>query len=49
MIKHIIFSIWLLLVIGWNYNFPNATPFDDVFVAVCLSLFAKLLEKRFDG
>jgi hypothetical protein len=49
MIKHIIFSIWLLLVILWNYKFPNAIPFDDVVVAVCLSLFAKLLERNLNG
>ena len=33
MIKKIIFSIWILLVIGWNYGVPGATPFEDVFVA----------------
>ena len=49
MTKYIIFSIWLLLVIGWNYYFPDATPFDDVFVTVCLGLFTKLLERNLSG
>ena len=29
---------WLILVIMWNYGFPNATPLADVTVAVILSL-----------
>ena len=45
-VKTIIFIIWLLLVIGWNYSFPNATPLDDIFVAVCLTLFSKSLERN---
>ena len=46
MIKTIIFIIWILLVIGWNYGVPGATPFEDVFVAICLSLFAGSFEKH---
>ena len=30
--------IWLLLVILWNYGYPQATPLQDVIVAVFLSL-----------
>ncbi len=30
--------IWLVLVILWNYRFPQATPFQDVLVAVFLSI-----------
>ena len=29
---------WLILVILWNFGFPEATPFQDVVVAVILSL-----------
>ncbi len=29
---------WLILVILWNYGFPEATPLQDVIVAVILSL-----------
>tara|TARA_Y100000768_G_C23714258_1_gene557252 strand:- start:171 stop:320 length:150 start_codon:yes stop_codon:yes gene_type:complete len=38
MIKKIEWLIWLLLVIIWNYGFPEAKPFEDVLVAVLLSL-----------
>tara|TARA_B100001093_G_scaffold271962_1_gene259931 strand:- start:950 stop:1138 length:189 start_codon:yes stop_codon:yes gene_type:complete len=38
MIKKIIWLLWLLLVILWNYGFPNASPFQDVLVAVFLSI-----------
>jgi len=48
-IKHIIFSIWLVLVILWNYKFPDAIPVEDVFVTVCLALFAKSLERNLGG
>ncbi len=42
-----IFAIWFLLILVWNYSYPEATPFDDVFVAVCLALFSQFLEKRY--
>ena len=29
---------WLVLVILWNYGFPQASPFQDVVVAVILSI-----------
>jgi hypothetical protein len=48
-IRHIIFSIWLVLIILWNYKFPDAIPFEDVFVTICLSLFAKSLERNLGG
>jgi hypothetical protein len=41
---------WLLLVILWNYGFPNATPFLDVLVAVFLSILfiiIQLLQSRY--
>ena len=31
-------STWLILVILWNFGFPNATPLQDVLVAVFLSI-----------
>ena len=34
MIKKINWLVWLVLVILWNYGFPNATPLQDVIVAV---------------
>ena len=38
MIKKINWLAWLALVILWNYGFPNATPLQDVLVAVILSI-----------
>ena len=38
MLDKLIWLFWLVLVILWNYGFPEATPFQDVIVAVILSL-----------
>jgi hypothetical protein len=38
MIKKINWIVWLLLVILWNYGYPDALPFQDVLVAVFLSI-----------
>ena len=50
MIKKINWVIWLILVILWNYGFPQASPFQDVIVAVILSIFfiiIQLLQSRY--
>ncbi len=44
--KAVIFSIWFLLTLVWNYKFPNALPYEDVFVSACLLLVANLSEKE---
>ena len=36
---------WLFLVILWNYGFPNASPFQDVLVAVILSVLFIIIHK----
>ena len=36
---------WLILVILWNYGFPNATPLQDVIVAVILSILFIIIKK----
>jgi hypothetical protein len=41
----VIFTIWLLLIVVWNYEVPSATPFEDVFVAVILSFMSIFLNK----
>ncbi|MBA1339244.1 MAG: hypothetical protein FD550_000359 [Pelagibacterales bacterium] len=38
MIEQLKWLAWLILVILWNFGFPEATPFQDVIVAVILSL-----------
>ena len=45
MIKKINWLLWLLLVILWNYGFPNATPLQDVIVAVILSILFIIIKK----
>ena len=32
-----IYVIWLISVILWNFGVPNATPIEDVIVAIILS------------
>ena len=45
MIKKINWLAWLALVILWNYGFPNATPLQDVLVAVILSVLFIIIQK----
>ena len=45
MFKKICWFFWLFFVIIWNYGFPEATPFQDVIVAVGLSIFFIFVEK----
>ena len=45
MIKKINWMAWLALVVLWNYGFPNATPFQDVIVAVILSILFIIIQK----
>ncbi len=50
MIEKLSWITWLILVIVWNYGFPDATPFQDVVVAVILSLLfiiIKLMQSRY--
>ena len=36
---------WLWLIIIWNYGYPKASPFEDVIVAVILSIALILVKK----
>ena len=50
MVEKLNWLVWLILVILWNYGFPEATPFQDVIVAVILSLLfiiIKLMRSRY--
>ena len=50
MSKNINWLAWLLLVILWNYGFPEAKPFMDVLVAIFLSILfiiIQLLQSRY--
>ena len=40
-----IYIIWLIGVIIWNFGFPNATPIEDVIIAILLSFLSIGLKK----
>ena len=40
-----IFITWLVMVIAWNFGYPEASPLEDVIAAVILSLFNIGLKK----
>ena len=40
-----IFVIWLVMIIAWNFGYPEASPLEDVVKAVILSLFNIYLKK----
>ena len=40
-----VFIIWLVLVIAWNFGYPQASPMEDVIVAVILAMFNMVLKK----
>ena len=37
------FFIWLFLVIGWNFIFPNASPFLDVIMAILIKFTSEMI------
>jgi len=43
----IVYSIWLMMVILWNFLYPEAMPIYDVIVAVFLSFVSLNLKKLF--
>ena len=43
----IVYVIWLISVIAWNFSVPEATPIEDVVVAILLSLLSIKLKKYF--
>ncbi len=42
-----VYIIWLAGVILWNFGYPQATPLEDVVVAVLLSFISMGLKKYF--
>ena len=40
-----IFVIWLVLVVAWNFGYPEASPFEDVLVAFILAFLNIFLKK----
>jgi len=41
-----LYITWFVLIVLWNFCFPEARPAWDVLVAVFLSLIIKVLEKK---
>ena len=40
-----IYIIWLISIALWNFGFPEATPMQDVLVAIVLSFLTMMLKK----
>ena len=40
-----VYIIWLIGIILWNYGVPNASPIEDVIVAIILSFLSMGLKK----
>ncbi len=40
-----IYIYWLIGVVIWNYGVPQASPLEDVIVAIILSYMSILLKK----
>ena len=40
-----IFVIWFVMVVAWNFGYPQASPLEDVIAAIILSLFNIVLKK----
>jgi len=43
--KYHIYILWLILVVAWNFIFPNVEPIYDVLAAIILSAFSNQLKK----
>lgn len=41
--ESLIYLIWLVLIVVWNFGYPGALPIYDVMVAVILSIVVKIL------
>jgi len=41
-----VYIIWLIGVIAWNFGVPNATPLEDVIVAIILSILSMKLKNQ---
>ena len=38
-----VFALWVILVILWNYGYPDAEPIYDVLVAISLFFIVKFI------
>ena len=42
---YLIYALWLLLVIVWNFLYPQVPPIYDVIAAIILAIMVQLLNK----
>jgi hypothetical protein len=40
-----IYLIWIIAIIVWNFGVPDATPIEDVIIAIVLSFLSIGLKK----
>jgi len=40
-----VYIIWLIVLIVWNFGVPDATPIEDVIIAIVLSFLSIGLKK----
>ena len=43
--RKIIWIIWLILVVIWNYGYPQASPLQDVLAAIIFWIISTFLQK----
>jgi len=43
--KFMVYIVWLVGVIIWNFGFPEAKPIEDVLMAIALSILSIGLKK----
>ena len=41
----IVYIVWLIGVIAWNFGVPGATPLADVIVAILLSYLSIIIKR----
>ena len=39
--------IWLMLLILWNYLYPQATPLEDVLVSIAIAMILRITQRIF--
>ena len=39
--------IWLVLLIIWNFAYPQANPLEDVFIGIVLAMMLRVLQTYF--
>jgi len=42
--KYLNWVLWFLLVVLWNFYYPNALPYEDCVVTIALAIFFKNFE-----